>query len=128
VVGLVFFTIALIPLLEKSSEKKVVNISSMLGDLEFTLKNPALNFSSYSTTKAAVTLANAKFHLEFKDSGFTFLALNPGWVQTELAGDELAKMVSNWINSHKSRLTFKGTSYCRAVDRPMSELRATQHH
>jgi len=92
VIGLVFFNIALIPLLEKSNEKKVVNISSMLGDLEFTEKNPLLHFSSYSATKAAVTLANAKFHLEFKDKGFIFLALNPGWVQTELAGEELAKM------------------------------------
>jgi len=91
VFGLVFFTIALIPLLEKSNEKKVINVASMLGDLEFTEKNPWLHFSSYSTTKAAVTLANAKFHWEFKDKGFIFLALNPGWVQTELAGDELAK-------------------------------------
>jgi NAD(P)-dependent dehydrogenase (short-subunit alcohol dehydrogenase family) len=65
VLGLVFFTIALIPLLDKSSEKKVVNISSMLGDLDFTEKNPWLHFSSYSSTKAAVTMANAKFHLEY---------------------------------------------------------------
>jgi len=91
VFGLVFFTIALLPLLEKSNEKKVINVASFLGDIEFTEKNPWLHFSSYSTTKAAVTLANAKFHLEFKDKGFIFLALNPGWVQTELAGDELAK-------------------------------------
>jgi len=89
VIGLVFFTIALIPLLEKGSEKKVVNIASMLGDLTFTEKTPSLHFSSYSATKAAVTMANAKFHLEFQDKGFTFLALNPGWVQTELAGEEL---------------------------------------
>jgi NAD(P)-dependent dehydrogenase (short-subunit alcohol dehydrogenase family) len=127
VIGLVFFTIALIPLLEKSSDKKVVNIASMLGDLEFTLKNPWLHFSSYSTTKAAVTLANAKFHLEFKDKGFIFLALNPGWVQTELAGEELAKLVGDYIILHKLRLTFKGTTHCGRVDQSLSELRATQH-
>src|ERR1700760_4225678 len=93
VVGLVFFTIALIPLLKKSSEKKVINIASMLGDLEFTEKNPNLHFSSYSVTKAAVTMANAKFHLEFKDQGFIFVALNPGWVQTEIAGEEMSAYV-----------------------------------
>jgi NAD(P)-dependent dehydrogenase (short-subunit alcohol dehydrogenase family) len=65
VVGLVFFTIALIPLLESGSEKKVVNISSMLGDLTFTENTPSLHFSSYSATKAAVTMASAKFHLEY---------------------------------------------------------------
>ncbi|KAH7146079.1 short chain dehydrogenase [Dactylonectria macrodidyma] len=89
VLGLVFFTIALIPLLEKGSEKKVVNVSSMLGDLNYTEKNPNLHFSSYSATKAAVTMANAKFHLEFRDKGFVFLALNPGWVKTELGPEEV---------------------------------------
>ncbi|KAL7758416.1 hypothetical protein ACKLNR_010843 [Fusarium oxysporum f. sp. zingiberi] len=89
VLGLVFFTIALIPLLEKGSEKKIVNVSSMLGDLTYTEKNPNLHFSSYSATKAAVTMANAKFHLEFKDKGFVFLALNPGWVKTELGPEEV---------------------------------------
>ena len=127
-IGLVFFTIALIPLLEKSNDKKVINISSMLGDLTFTEKTPSLHFSSYSATKAAVTMANAKFHLEFKDKGFVFLALNPGWVQTELAGEELAKTVGDSIILHKSRLTFKGTTHCGRVDQSLSELRATQHY
>jgi NAD(P)-dependent dehydrogenase (short-subunit alcohol dehydrogenase family) len=54
----------LIPLLEKSSEKRVINIASFLGDLRFTEENPELHFSSYSATKAAVTIANAKFHVE----------------------------------------------------------------
>lgn len=64
VVGLVFFAIALIPLVEKSSEKRVVNITSMLGDLGYHEKNPHLHFSSYSVTKAGVTMANLKFHHE----------------------------------------------------------------
>ena len=63
VIGLVFFTTALIPLLENSSEKRVVNVASMLGDLGYTWKTP-IHYSSYSVTKAAVTMANAKFHLE----------------------------------------------------------------
>jgi len=88
VVGLVFFATALIPLVEKSSEKRIVNISSMLGDVGYHEKNPHLHFSSYSVTKAGVTMANLKFHHEFKDKGIIFLALNPGWVNTELAGED----------------------------------------
>ncbi|KAI5460611.1 hypothetical protein BGZ63DRAFT_358443 [Mariannaea sp. PMI_226] len=104
VLGLVFFTIALIPLLEEGSEKKVVNVSSMLGDLTYTEKNPNLHFSSYSTTKAAVTMANTKFHLEFKDKGFVFLALNPGWVKTELGPEEVQQYVSDYhpLNNNSS--------------------------
>ncbi|KAH8697441.1 hypothetical protein BGW36DRAFT_378708 [Talaromyces proteolyticus] len=87
VTALVFFTIALIPLLENGQEKKVVNIASMLGDVGFALDQPSYHFSSYAVTKAGVTMANAKFHVEFKEKGFTFLALNPGWVNTDLAGE-----------------------------------------
>ncbi|KAH8691239.1 hypothetical protein BGW36DRAFT_410970 [Talaromyces proteolyticus] len=90
VIGPVFFTNAIIPLLEKGQEKKVVNIASMLGDLQYTEKNPNLHFASYSATKAAVTMVNAKFDIEFKEKGFIFLALNPGWVKTDLAGAHMA--------------------------------------
>jgi NAD(P)-dependent dehydrogenase (short-subunit alcohol dehydrogenase family) len=55
---------ALIPLLEKGNEKRIVNISSMLGDLGYHAKTPNLQFASYSATKAAVTMANLKFHHE----------------------------------------------------------------
>jgi NAD(P)-dependent dehydrogenase (short-subunit alcohol dehydrogenase family) len=64
VVGLVFFTIALLPLLERGSQKKVVNITSMLGDVNYTLANPELRFASYSVTKASTTMVTAKFHSE----------------------------------------------------------------
>lgn len=64
VIELVFFTIAILPLMEKSDEKRVVNITSMLGDVEYTLANPHLQFVSYSVTKASVTMVNAKFHAE----------------------------------------------------------------
>jgi hypothetical protein len=36
----------------------------MLGDLLYAEKNPETHFSSYSATKAAVTMVNAKFHTE----------------------------------------------------------------
>jgi NAD(P)-dependent dehydrogenase (short-subunit alcohol dehydrogenase family) len=60
----VFFTLALLPLLEKGKEKKVVNLASMLGDLTYSAENPHLQFASYSATKAGITMANLKFHNE----------------------------------------------------------------
>jgi NAD(P)-dependent dehydrogenase (short-subunit alcohol dehydrogenase family) len=64
VTSVVFFTIALLNLLEAGKEKKVVNLASMLGDLTYTLANPDLHFASYAATKAALTMATAKFHNE----------------------------------------------------------------
>ena len=60
----VFFTLALLPLLEKGNERKVVNVTSMLGDLKYSEENPHLQFASYSVTKAGITMANLKFHNE----------------------------------------------------------------
>jgi NAD(P)-dependent dehydrogenase (short-subunit alcohol dehydrogenase family) len=64
VIGVVFFTIALLGLLESGKDKKVINVSSFLGDISYTFSNPGFQFSSYSVTKAAVTMATAKFHIE----------------------------------------------------------------
>lgn len=61
----VFFTLALLPLLSNGSEKKVVNLASMLGDIKYSEENPHLNFASYSVTKAGITMANLKFHNEY---------------------------------------------------------------
>lgn len=60
----VFFMLALLPLLEKGKEKKVVNIASMLGDVNHSEDNPQVQFASYSVTKAGITMANLKFHNE----------------------------------------------------------------
>ncbi|KAK4086701.1 hypothetical protein Purlil1_8866 [Purpureocillium lilacinum] len=64
VLSLVFFTIALLPLLEHGEDKKVINLGSFLGDLDFALAKDDLHYSSYSVTKAAVNMANIKFHNE----------------------------------------------------------------
>lgn len=68
VVGVVFLTIALLPLIEKSSEKRVVNVASMLGEISYHEKAPQLMYSSYSATKAALTMATLKFHHEYVSS------------------------------------------------------------
>jgi NAD(P)-dependent dehydrogenase (short-subunit alcohol dehydrogenase family) len=61
----VFFTLALLPLLSNGTEKKVVNLASILGDIKYSEENPHLNFASYSVTKAGITMANLKFHNEY---------------------------------------------------------------
>ncbi|KID60997.1 NAD(P)(+)-binding proteins & short chain dehydrogenase, partial [Metarhizium hybridum] len=94
VTSVVFFTIALLNLLEASKEKKVVNLVSMLGDLSYTFANPDVHFASYAATKAALTMATARFHNEFENKGFTFIALNPGWVNTDLAGEGKGTIVN----------------------------------
>ncbi|KAF2167138.1 hypothetical protein M409DRAFT_22569 [Zasmidium cellare ATCC 36951] len=86
----VFLTTSLLPLLRNGREKKVVNIASFFGDTEWSLAHPELQNASYSVTKAAITMATIKFHNELREEGFTFLALNPGWVTTDMGGSYAA--------------------------------------
>ncbi|KAF8307783.1 NAD(P)-binding protein [Clavulina sp. PMI_390] len=85
-VGPVFLVINLLPLIEKSTEKKVFNIASMLGDIKFHEAQSYLHYSSYASSKIALTMATLKFQHEFHDKGITFISLSPGWVQTDIAG------------------------------------------
>jgi len=93
VLGVVFFAIALLPLLEKGKDKKVVNITSFLGEVSFTLNAPQLHFTSYSATKAAVTLATQSSTSNLETKGFIFISLNPGWFATDLGSPEMRNQV-----------------------------------
>ncbi|KAJ7492102.1 hypothetical protein FB451DRAFT_1216994 [Mycena latifolia] len=67
VVGVVHTTDAFLPLLRKGSTKKVISLSTGLGDPEFTLLAEAAGDPSYSISKAALNMAVAKYAAQFKD-------------------------------------------------------------
>ncbi|KAJ7042994.1 hypothetical protein C8F04DRAFT_1251801 [Mycena alexandri] len=82
VVSVVHSINAFLPLLKSGTAKKVVSISSGLGDLDFTLQADSTAQPSYSVAKAALNMVVAKFAVELKSEGFVFLALSPGVVNT----------------------------------------------
>jgi NAD(P)-dependent dehydrogenase (short-subunit alcohol dehydrogenase family) len=55
-----------------------------LGDIEFTLKSGFSAHVTYSASKAAVNMVNAKYANEFREAGFLFLAISPGYVDTSI--------------------------------------------
>ncbi|KAH8930398.1 NAD(P)-binding protein [Atractiella rhizophila] len=79
VLGTIQTTLAFLPLLRRGAEKKVVNINSLAGSIgmidpehEFFWKQIALN------------MATRKFDANLRHEGFTFIALHPGWVNTDM--------------------------------------------
>jgi len=93
VVGVIRVTNAFLPLLKAGKEKKVIQLSSVFGSIKpvvpkTTPKGIAFGSmaSSYSTSKAALNMVNAKYAAELNDEGFTFYAMHPGWVQTDMGG------------------------------------------
>lgn len=82
VIGAALLINAFLPLLEKGPTKKVATISSFVGDLGFIVNSGHPASASYSASKSAVNMVNAKYAAEFQEKGFVFLAVSPGFVKT----------------------------------------------
>ena len=87
-IGAVIVTNAFLPLIEKGTQKKVINISSAAGDSEFVEKVSYVSAVPYGASKAALNLINTKYAVEFRGKGYTFLAVSPGLVDTRIGTRE----------------------------------------
>jgi NAD(P)-dependent dehydrogenase (short-subunit alcohol dehydrogenase family) len=63
-IGPIFFTKAMIPQLQKGTEKRVVNIGSFLGSIDFHKATQAYAYVSYSAAKLALSFATLKYAQE----------------------------------------------------------------
>ncbi|KAI0918896.1 hypothetical protein AcV5_001958 [Taiwanofungus camphoratus] len=82
VIGVVHTINSFLPLLRKSPIKKIITLSSGIGDLEFTLTSGVPSQAPYSISKAALNMTVAKYAVRFKGEGLLFLAISPGLVNT----------------------------------------------
>ncbi|KAI0630617.1 NAD-P-binding protein [Trametes polyzona] len=76
-----------LPFIEKGRAKKIVNISSMAGSIAIvdTLPPPFNIAASYPASKTALNMLMYKQKVERPD--LVFLAICPGWVKTEMGGE-----------------------------------------
>lgn len=92
VVGTYMFTAALLPLLRTGELKRIVNISTPMASVtlsaEAALAPEPIPFhnaaGAYRISKAALSMATTVMANNLKTGGFTVIALNPGWVQTDM--------------------------------------------
>ncbi|RAH59056.1 short-chain dehydrogenase-like protein [Aspergillus piperis CBS 112811] len=80
-------TSAFLPLLKKGTQKKVVNISTTLGSITMAPRFALFPVPAYKVSKAALNMLTVQYAQSFADQGFTFLAISPGWVKTDLGGE-----------------------------------------
>jgi NAD(P)-dependent dehydrogenase (short-subunit alcohol dehydrogenase family) len=98
VFGVMAVTLAMLPLLRRSSQPRIVNVSSGLGSLtlsafpgtKFNLK-PML---SYNVAKAAVNAITVQFANELRDSGFKINSADPGYTRTDMTQNQGGKPVA----------------------------------
>lgn len=83
VLGVARVSRAFLPLLEKGTDPRLVNISSGAGSI---LHKNDSNFYAYSVSKAALNMLTRAMASEFKRRGVCVVALTPGWVRTDMGG------------------------------------------
>lgn len=73
---------AAMPALRRGNTKKVVNLSSFMSSFE----GQSNGAHAYRSSKAALNRAMQIFGRELADEGFVVMNLHPGWVQTDMGG------------------------------------------
>jgi len=74
---------ALLPLLRRGRDKRLVQITSLMGSMG---DNGSGGSWSYRMSKAALNMAVRNMGHELGHEGFICLAIHPGWVQTRMGG------------------------------------------
>jgi NAD(P)-dependent dehydrogenase (short-subunit alcohol dehydrogenase family) len=90
--GLVELTQALLPLIRKSAAGRIVNVASMLGSLTLH-SDPQAGLDhfkpfAYDASKTAVNQFTVHLAALLRDTPIKVNSVHPGWVRTELGGDE----------------------------------------
>lgn len=83
-VGVLLVTQKFISLLQKGNNPRLVNISSGAGSIG---DGAPPMYISYSISKTALNMLNMMIHKATHDDGIISIVLNPGWVITDMGGE-----------------------------------------
>ncbi|MBY9000207.1 MAG: SDR family oxidoreductase [Candidatus Heimdallarchaeota archaeon] len=73
-----------LPLLKDVNEPKIVNISSMSGSISNRTRSGGY---AYSSSKSALNMMTKTLSNELKEMEITVVVIHPGWVQTDMGGE-----------------------------------------
>lgn len=76
---------ALVPLLVRGERPRVANLSSVMGSVA---RTDAFRSPSYCISKAALNMASVLMARALNPRGIGVLTLHPGWVRTDMGGDQ----------------------------------------
>ncbi|MGK7949506.1 MAG: SDR family NAD(P)-dependent oxidoreductase [Xenococcaceae cyanobacterium] len=81
--GAIHMTQALLPLLQKSQDARVINVSSSYGEI----KGLSADVPSYCLSKLALNGATIMLADALKSQGIVVNVMCPGWVRTDMGGE-----------------------------------------
>ncbi|KAH6644758.1 hypothetical protein C7974DRAFT_326515 [Boeremia exigua] len=89
VFGPTILSAALIPLLRRSKDPKIINVSSSVGSISLCASGQnGIRVPGYRMTKSALNMLTAYQYQEMKDEGFKVWSYCPGFVATNISGDQ----------------------------------------
>lgn len=90
---------AVVPLMKTGS--RLINMSSGLGSLAEKV-NPEGGMDIYAMSKAALNMLTSRLAAKLKSRGITVISISPGWVKTDMGGDEAPVLVEDSVNDMTS--------------------------
>lgn len=75
-----------LPLIKMGKEKKIVAISSGMGDIDFINEAHISNAAPYAVSKAALSTLIAKINAAYESQGILAISICPGFVDTAVPG------------------------------------------
>jgi NAD(P)-dependent dehydrogenase (short-subunit alcohol dehydrogenase family) len=92
VFGVVRVTQAFIDLLKKSTEPRIVNVSTSMASLSIAAdiynSNYPMRFVAYQSSKSALNMYTINLAYELRDTPFKVNAVCPGWTQTDFTNHQ----------------------------------------
>lgn len=84
-VGALRVSQALLPNLRQAETRKIVNITSRMGSID---DNRSGGAYEYRASKAALNMVTRSMAVDLDDDGFTCVVVHPGWVRTDMGGEQ----------------------------------------
>lgn len=87
---------AIVPYMGKDS--KLIQISSGLGSLEWNI-NPQMPLDAYAMSKCSLHSLTVRLAEKLRERQIIVVAINPGWVKTDMGGNEAPMHIAEAINN-----------------------------
>ena len=106
-------SLALLPHVARSDQKKVITVSSKMGSIGL---NASAGDAIYKSSKSAVNSVMRGFSFEVKDQGISVWVVHPGWVRTDMGGPNASVSVEDSVAGMRDvidrlELSSSGTFY-----------------
>jgi len=99
--GALRVSIALVPSLRQGKGKRLVHVTSGMGSIA---DNTSGGYYAYRMAKAALNMMSKSLAVDLRNDGIVSFVINPGWVQTDMGGNQAPTPVADSVRGILTRI------------------------